>query len=172
MPRNVEIKARVDNIRGLRRRADALSDVPVEVLDQRDTFYIVPRGRLKLRVLGPDACQLIYYERPDTVAAKASEYAFVRSNDPGTFERILAAALPIRRVVAKTRFLYLVGQTRVHVDEVEGLGAFMELEVVLEDDQSIDEGRCIAEQLMVDLGLGDAERIAGAYVDLLEEKAA
>ncbi len=172
MPRNVEIKARVDDIAALRRRAEALSDTAVKVIEQRDTFYVVPRGRLKLRVLGPNACELICYERPDGTTARASDYALVRSDDPETFERILATALVVRGVVAKTRFLYLVGRTRVHVDEVEGLGAYMELEVVLEDGQTVDEGTRVAEQLMIDLGLPDAKRVAGAYIDLLEENAA
>ena len=171
MPRNVEIKARVADIDALRRRAEAVSDTPVEVLHQTDTFYVVPRGRLKLRVLGRERCELIYYERPDGIEAKASDYALVRSDDPETFERILTAALPVRGVVTKTRRLYLVGPTRIHVDEVDGLGAFMELEVVLDDGQSIDEGAAIAERLMVELGLKDAERVACAYIDLLEEEA-
>jgi len=170
MPRNVEIKARVDDVDALRRRAEALSDTPVEVLHQSDTFYVVPDGRLKLRVLGPERCELIHYQRSDSADAKASDYALVRSDDPETFERILAAALPIRGVVAKMRRLYLVGPTRIHLDQVEGLGAFMELEVVLDEGETVDEGIAIAERLMVDLGLEDAERIAGAYIDLLEKE--
>jgi len=168
MPRNVEIKARVDDLEALRQRAEALSDMPVEVLHQVDTFYGVTRGRLKLRVLGDERCELIYYERPDAIEAKASDYALVRSNDPGTFARILSAALAIRGVVAKTRFLYLVGRTRIHIDEVDGLGSFMELEVVLDGSETVEAGTRIAENLMRDLGLENAERVAEAYIDLLE----
>jgi predicted adenylyl cyclase CyaB len=169
MPRNVEVKARATQFEVLRRRAESMSDTPVEVLDQRDTFFVVPHGRLKLRVLAPDACELISYERPDHPGAKLSEYSIVRSSDPEAFLKVLSAALEIRGVVAKRRFLYRVGRTRVHLDEVDGLGAFIELEVVLDEGQSIEEGFGIAERLLADLGIEDGDRVSGAYIDLLEE---
>lgn len=168
MPRNVEVKARVTDFDALRRRAESMSDSPVEVLDQRDTFFVVPQGRLKLRVLGPDACELIYYERPDDAGAKMSEYYIVRSSDPETFLKVLSAALEIRGVVAKRRFLYRIGRTRVHLDDVDGLGMFIELEVVLDEGQSIEDGFGIAEKLLADLGVKDGDRVSGAYIDLLE----
>ena len=168
MPRNVEVKARVTDFDGLRRRAESMSDTPVEVLDQRDTFFVVPHGRLKLRVLAPDACELIYYERPDDTGAKVSEYYVIRSSDPETFLKVLSAALEIRGVVAKRRFLYRIGRTRVHLDDVEGLGTFMELEVVLDEGQSSEEGHAVAEKLLEDLDIGEADRVSGAYIDLLE----
>jgi len=168
MPRNIEIKAQVVDVAALRRRVEALSGGPGEPIEQRDTFFSVPHGRLKLRALAPDTCELIAYQRPDEMGAKLSEYHLVRSDDPRTLLEVLEAALPVRGVVAKRRLLYLVGRTRIHLDEVQGLGTFMELEVVLDDGQSIEEGHRIAERLMVDLGIADAERIRGAYIDLLE----
>lgn len=168
MPRNVEVKARVTDFEALHRRAESMSDTPVELLDQRDTFFVVPRGRLKLRVLAPDACELIYYERPDEAGAKLSEYSIVRSSDPEAFLTVLSAALEIRGVVVKRRFLYRIGRTRVHLDDVEGLGTFIELEVVLDEGQSTEEGRIIAERLIEDLKIGEADRVSGAYIDLLE----
>ncbi len=169
MPRNVEVKARVTDFEALCRRAESMSDTPVEVLDQRDTFFAVPRGRLKLRVLAPDACELIYYERPDDAGAKVSEYYIVRSSDPETFLKVLSAALEIRGVVAKRRFLYRIGRGRVHLDDVEGLGTFMELEVVLDEGQSSEEGHAIAGKLLEDLEIGETDRVSGAYIDLLQE---
>ncbi len=167
MPRNVEVKARVTDFDALRRRVEPMSDTPVEVLDQRDTFFVVPHGRLKLRVLAPDDCELIYYDRPDGAGAKVSEYHVVRSSDPETFLKVLSAALQIRGVVAKRRFLYRIGHTRVHLDDVEGLGTFMEVEVVLDEGQSSEEGHAIAEKLLEDLKIGEADRVSGAYIDLL-----
>jgi adenylate cyclase class IV len=69
--------------------------------------------------------------------------------------------------VRKQRLLLLVGQTRIHLDRVDGLGDFLELEVVLREGQSTADGIAIAEALMHELGLTQAERIAGAYLDLL-----
>jgi len=168
MARNVEVKARVRDTRTLRRRVESMSDTAVEVLDQRDTFFVVPRGRLKLRVLGSDDCELIYYERPDDAGAKLSEYFVVRSSDPEAFLEILSAVLEVRGLVAKRRFLYRIGRTRVHLDEVEGLGTFMELEVVLDEGESPEEGRAVAERLLVELGVENEDRVRGAYIDLLE----
>jgi len=169
MPRNVEIKARVRDFEALRQRAADLADGPVEIIEQLDTFYITPRGRLKLRVLAPDRCELIQYTRADDSTAKTSTYDIVRSDDPASFSRILESALPIRGVVTKTRHLYLIGQTRVHLDEVEGLGTFMELEVVLSKDQTTEYGAAIADDLMAKLGIEKEDLISGAYIDLLEQ---
>lgn len=169
MPRNVEIKARVHDFEALRSRAATMADGPVKIIDQLDTFYITPRGRLKLRVLAPDRCELIQYTRADESTAKTSTYDLVRSDDPASFSRILETALPIRGVVTKRRHLYHIGQTRVHLDEVEGLGTFMELEVVLSDGQTSDYGEAIADDLMNKLGIQKEDLVSGAYIDLQEK---
>jgi predicted adenylyl cyclase CyaB len=70
-------------------------------------------------------------------------------------------------VVKKTRTLYLVGQTRVHIDQVEGLGEFLELEVVLRPEQTDAEGESIAAALLSEFGIDKQQLIAEAYVDLL-----
>ena len=75
----------------------------------------------------------------------------------------------MRGVVRKTRYLYLAGQTRIHLDDVEGLGQFMELEVVLRPDQTDAEGQAIAEDLMARLGIRKEDLLEGAYMDLLEK---
>ena len=168
MPSNIEIKARVRNFDEIRRRAEDLSDSPVEVIPQEDTFFNTPHGRLKLRLLAEDRAQLIYYTRPDQEGPKRSDYHISHSSDPANLKRILQLAYGIRGVVRKTRYLYLVGQTRVHLDDVEGLGQFMELEVVMQEKQSDAEGQAIAEALMASLGVDMTDLIEGAYMDLLE----
>lgn len=168
MPSNIEIKARARNFEEIRLRAEKLSDTAVQVLPQEDTFFNTPQGRLKLRVLAEHA-ELIYYTRPDQDGPKRSDYHITRSNDPENLKRVLTLAYGIRGVVKKTRYLYLVGQTRVHLDAVEGLGQFMELEVVLRDGQSDDEGQEIAEDLMSALGVERSDLIDGAYMDLLKK---
>lgn len=169
MPANIEIKARARDFAGIRSRAGKLSDTPVEVIPQVDTFFNVPQGRLKLRVLAPDRGQLIYYTRPDQDGPKRSDYHIAYTTDPENLKRVLELAYGIRGVVKKTRYLYLVGQTRVHVDDVEGLGQFMELEVVMREGQGDAEGRAIAEGLMASLGVERSDLLEGAYMDLLEK---
>ena len=168
MPSNIEIKARVRNFEEIKARAEELSNTPVQVISQQDTFFNTPRGRLKLRVLA-DHAQLIYYTRPDQEGPKRSDYHITRSTDPENLKRVLELAYGIRGVVKKTRYLYLVGQTRVHLDDVEGLGQFMELEVVMADGESDAEGQAIAEGLMSALGVESGDLIDGAYMDLLEK---
>ena len=169
MPKNIEIKARVRDLTDLKRRAETISDSSLEVIPQEDTFFVTAKGRLKLRVLAPDRAQLVYYERPDQEGPKRSDYFIFNTNDPENLKTALTLALGIRGVVKKTRFLYRVGQTRLHLDAVEGLGQFIELEVVLRDDQSDAEGQAIADELMKKLGIEPNDLIEGAYMDLLEK---
>ncbi len=172
MPSNIEIKARARDFVRIQSRAEKLSDTPVQVIPQEDIFFNVEQGRLKLRILGQDRSQLIYYTRPDQQGPKRSDYHITHSADPYNLKRVLELAYGIRGVVRKTRYLYLVGQTRVHLDDVEGLGQFMELEVVLDDGQTDAEGQGIAEDLMSVLGVERGDLIDGAYMDLLEKPSA
>lgn len=168
MPANIEIKARVTDFAGLKSRAEGLSDTPVEIIPQEDTFFNVPQGRLKLRLLAPDRGQLIYYQRADQGGPKRSDYHIAEISDPDSLKHVLKRAYGIRGVVKKTRYLYLAGQTRIHVDDVQGLGQFMELEVVLREGQGDAEGQAIAEGLMSSLGVERGDLLEGAYMDLIE----
>jgi predicted adenylyl cyclase CyaB len=168
MPSNIEIKAYARNFDEIRRRAEMLSDLPVEIIPQEDIFFHTSQGRLKLRVLSANQGQLIYYTRPDQEGPKRSDYHISVTSDPENLKHVLELAYGIRGVVRKTRYLYLVGQTRVHLDDVEGLGQFMELEVVLGERQSDAEGQAIAENLMTRLGVEKSDLREGAYMDLLE----
>jgi len=166
MPRNIEIKARIGSVEALLPRACALAGGAPVLIEQDDAFFAVPHGRLKLRRLNDGSAELIHYQRPDTGEAKASDYVRVPVADPAALLEALGRACGLLGRVRKRRWLLLVGQTRVHLDRVEGLGDFMELEVVLHDGQSDADGSAIAELLMHELGLAGAERLAGAYLDL------
>jgi predicted adenylyl cyclase CyaB len=168
MPANIEIKAYAREFEALRTLAERLSDTPCQVIPQVDTFFNCPSGRIKLRELGPWHAQLVYYHRPDVEGPKHSEYHIFETNDPLGLKEILSQAYGTRGVVTKVRNLYLVGQTRIHLDEVEGLGKFIELEVVLNPGQSDEEGRAVAEALAHKLGIQPDDLIEGAYMDLLE----
>jgi predicted adenylyl cyclase CyaB len=169
MPSNIEIKARARNFDKMRQRAEKLSDMPLQVIKQEDTFFNTEVGRLKLRILAAERAQLIYYTRPDQEGPKRSDYHIYETSDPENLKRVLELTYGIRGVVRKTRYLYIVGQTRVHLDNVEGLGQFMELEVVMQTGQSDAEGQVIAEGLMTSLGVEISDLLEGAYLDLLEQ---
>ncbi len=168
MPSNIEIKAVVRDFEDLRRRAEGLSDTPVQAISQEDTFFRTAKGRLKLRVLAPHEAQLVYYERSDQGGPKRSDYRIFATKDPEELKAVLSAAFGVRGMVKKVRYLYMVGQTRVHLDVVEGLGQFMELEVVLQPGQSDEDGQAVAERLMAGLGIEKSDLLEGAYMDLME----
>ncbi len=168
MATNVEIKARVRCWGRLLERSEQVADGPPSRLEQVDTFFVVPRGRLKLRVQEPGRGELIHYHRPDDAGPKASEYHIVATDDPDGLAAMLGAALGVAGEVRKTRLVYLCGQTRIHLDEVVGLGQFMELEVVLEPGQPQSRGEAEARRLMEALEIEQGDLLQGAYFDLLQ----
>jgi len=167
MPRNVEIKALLRDPARTRALAQAIADREPVVLSQRDVFFPCAAGRLKLRHLGPTKGQLIFYQRADDAGPKTSTYRIAETDSPADLEAVLAAAHGVRAVVSKTRTLLMAGRTRIHLDEVEGLGDFLELEVVLEEGESEAAGIAEAEALLQRLGIAEGDLIDRAYVDLL-----
>ncbi len=172
MARNVEIKARLAHPAATLARIEALADGPPQTIHQEDTFFSVARGRLKLRVFAAGDGELIYYERDDELGPKQSRYQIAPLANPGPLRDTLALALGLRGIVRKSRRVYLVAQTRIHVDEVDGLGPFVELEVVLREGQDSAQGRAIAADLMERLGIAAGDLVSGAYIDLQESSAA
>jgi adenylate cyclase class IV len=167
MARNVEVKARIDSVEALRPRARALADGPGQRIEQDDTFFACARGRLKLRDFGDGRGELIHYERADAEGPKLSDYVRAPTSDPAALREALSRAHGVIGRVRKSRLLLMAGATRIHLDRVEHLGDFMEIEVVLRSDQTVAEGEAVAEALMVQLGVRDDQRLAGAYLDLL-----
>ena len=170
LARNIEIKARVRNFDVVRRRAAALSSDTPEILKQEDVFFRASCGRLKLRQLAPDKGQLIHYERPDVSGPKTSTYSISYTEKPTQLRDVLASALGETTIVKKVREIYLVGQTRIHLDVVEGLGEFMELEVVLSADEAELSGQNTAYEMMAKLGIEQSDLIECAYADMMELK--
>lgn len=169
MARNVEIKARIDGVAALAPRAATIATHGPELIEQDDTFFPCPNGRLKLRAFNAQQGQLIFYARPDQAGPKESFYILSATSSPDTLREALTAAYGAGGRVRKLRTLFLVGRTRVHLDRVEGLGEFLELEVVLRDDEAVEAGVAEAHALMAQLGVTPDALIEGAYVDLLTQ---
>jgi predicted adenylyl cyclase CyaB len=172
MAANIEIKARARDWERLLRIAQTISDTPAQVIHQRDVFFETPRGRLKLRVLAPNYAQLVYYERANVSGPKPSIFYISDTTDPVAMETLLTAALGVRGEVIKSRTLYMASNTRIHLDQVEGLGEFVELEALLGPEQTEQQGRAAVDELMLKLGIGAADLIDVAYIDLLESSTA
>ena len=170
MPSNIEIKARVADPARKRELAARLAGTPPTVLHQQDTFFPCANGRLKLRQFSESRGELIAYQRADVSGTKQSDYLVYPTASPQALRATLANALGVGVVVTKTRRLFLVGQTRIHLDEVETLGSFLELEVVLADGQQPEDGHRLARELMAALEVTDADLIDCAYADLLARR--
>ncbi len=170
MPRNIEIKARVSDFAGLECRASLLADSGPEAIFQDDTFFTCPSGRLKLRDFGNGRGELIFYQRADESGPKPSYYRIAPTDEPESLRKVLLEAYGSPGRVIKRRTLYLVGRTRIHLDRVEGLGDFMELEVVLAEDETPEQGLAEAQRLMDRLGIESDALVEGAYLDLLNAR--
>lgn len=167
MPRNIEIKARVTDLDETARRAASVAGEGPWTIEQDDTFFTCPDGRLKLRDFGNGNGELIFYQRPDRAGPGQSEYRITPTQDPGGLRAVLAEALGVAGRVRKRRLLFLAGRTRIHLDRVEKLGDFLELEVVLADGETSGIGEAEARYLMEQLHIADADLVDVAYVDLL-----
>lgn len=167
MPQNIEIKARANDFKLQSGLAEELSDTPPQTLIQLDTFFKVESGRLKLREFPDSPAQLIFYHRSDVSGPKLSDYQITESKDPKGLKTILSDAYAVIATVAKTRRLMMSGRTRIHIDQVKGLGNFIELEVVLAQGQSIKDGELEAKQLMDKLQIREEDLISEAYLDLI-----
>jgi predicted adenylyl cyclase CyaB len=171
MARNIEIKAHVDDMVALTARAAAIADTgPVEIV-QDDTFFECNSGRLKLRAFSSTEGELIFYRRADAQGPKESFYVLTPTSSPDTLRQVLTLAHGETGRVRKRRTLFLVGRTRIHLDVVEQLGCFLELEVVLDDGEAAETGVSEAQDLMERLGVQPSQLIDRAYVDLLSERA-
>ena len=170
MARNIEIKARIDSIEALTAKAAALADSGPSYIAQDDTFFTCATGRLKLRTFSEHSGELIFYQRANQAGPKESFYVRSPTADPASLREALTLAYGQTGRVRKKRTLYLIGPTRVHLDVVEGLGHYLELEVVLSDDESPETGMDIAQKLMGQLGVDPDQLVEEAYLDLLAKR--
>jgi adenylate cyclase class IV len=170
---NVETKARCEDLGALADRARAAGARYQGRLDQVDTYFAVADGRLKLREQSrhaPDGriestAELIRYRRPDLSAARVSEYTRIPVPNGGVTRTELAARHGVRGTVVKRRQLWILDATRIHLDDVEGLGRFVELETIFEGETE-QAARAEHERVVALLGIRPESAIPGSYIDL------
>ena len=170
MSRNVEIKARITSVEALLPRVQTVADQGPFDIRQDDTYFACDTGRLKLRMFSKGEGQLIYYRRADQHGPKESFYLLSPTTAPEVLRESLTLAYGRTGHVEKHRTLFLAGRTRIHLDRVSGLGHFLELEVVLEENEPIEAGVREADQLLERLGIERSQLIEGGYVDLLGDR--
>ncbi len=165
--KNIEIKAKIRDYERVKRLVEKLCPAPIQSEQQEDTFFNTPKGRLKLRESNIKS-SLIYYNRNDSIEPSQSDIALSFTDNPNTLKSVLIKSNGIRGIVKKKRILYKYAQTRIHLDDVEGLGKFIELEVVLRENQTAEDGNKIANELMDKFGIQKTDLIDVAYIDLIE----
>jgi predicted adenylyl cyclase CyaB len=172
MPANLELKARCADLAAARERAKAVATAWLGTDHQVDTYFRTRAGRLKLRESSLSGGQLVPYLRPDAAAARRSEYVVIPVPDPARTKQLLAALLGVHRVVRKTREIALHENVRIHLDRVDGLGDFVELEAVWDGrpEGEAEQARKVA-FLREALGIRDADLVALSYEGLLEGSA-
>lgn len=165
---NVELKARDPDPDATAARCLALGARDRGVLVQRDTYFAGRQGRLKLRQSGEAGDELIAYRRPDAGEPTESTYVRAAVAEAGALREALDAALGTIVVVAKRRRLFIWENVRIHLDDVDGLGTFLELEAIVASDGSDLAGaRGKVAHLRDELAIGDGSLLAEGYSDLL-----
>ena len=173
MARNIEIKARLqeDQWAGMEATAARLGEGPAQ-LEQIDTFFQTHDGRLKLREFGDGTAELISYTRTNSAEPRLCRYQRFKVENPKQLKSMMEQSLGIQCVIEKQRLFYRVDQARVHLDEVKELGKFLEIEVVLRDEQLEEIGREIMDSLLDQFQLDSSCFEGRAYADLLMEQQA
>jgi adenylate cyclase class IV len=173
--KNLELKAELRDPNLARLICKQLGASKIGTIRQTDTYYNVTRGRLKKRqqvavergVGSPEPIEYIFYERPDGVNAKVSEYHIYTQEQ--VRERFGQAELPVWLEVIKNRELYLYESTRIHIDDVIDLGWHFEYEILIDARTNMDDAHDLAHRLKSTFLPALGEPIAASYSDLLAQ---
>ncbi len=164
---NIEIKTPLQDRAEVESRLATMGAQEVWRKRQRDTFFAVSHGWLKLREESGSPAQLIAYRRStEESGPRASDYELLELSDADAGRKLLGRALDQEVVVAKERTLWMFRHTRIHLDRVEDLGEFLELETVIRE-QTVDEARRETDHVIDSLGLRPEEFLARPYRDAL-----
>lgn len=165
--RNVELKALDPWPEATLERCLALGVEDRGEIWQQDTYFYVPSGRLKLREQLPGAPHLIHYDRADQPRQRESRYRIAAVNDADGMRHVLAQSLGIRGMVVKRRHLLLCENVRIHLDTVESLGRFIELEAVAATRSDLTYEHGLIAELRSALDITRDRLVAHGYADQL-----
>ncbi len=165
--RNVELKARDDNHAGSLAVCRALGAEDHGEIHQRDTYFNVASGGLKLREESPGHAHLIQFQRSDEPQARESRYRIVVIEDGRGLRAALDAALGVKVIVSKRRHLHVWREVRIHLDMVDGLGSFIELEAVAQPESDLAREHALVRKLREAFAITDARLLSRGYADQL-----
>jgi adenylate cyclase class 2 len=164
---NLEAKFKLNDLERAQRQAEAIGYRYTASLEQRDTFFRVGHGKLKLREEQSGA-RLIFYGREDSGELKVSNYEIVPIPEPEKFRTMMTQALGTISTVKKTRILMMRDHIRLHLDRVEGLGEFGEIEAVLSEEATLERSRPAVDLLLTALGIRPDNLIAISYFEMMK----
>jgi len=168
---NIEIKARCADLERTLRRAQSLATERVGLDHQLDTYFCTQAGRLKLRESSLSGGQLVPYLREDRGGPRRSDYRVIPVADASGTKRLLTAILGVECVVDKQREILLHRNVRIHLDQVVGLGTFVELEAVFDGSPAAEaEQYRLVEHLMTELEIRAEDLVPVSYQNLLRER--
>ena len=168
MPQNLELKARISSVSEAVRAARRLHAQAKGVLYQRDIYYKISRGRLKLRIINDRSAELIFYRRPNKKGSRYSDYIVFPVSNAKLTNELCTAAFGQKVVVEKKRRLFLYKNSRIHLDEVRGLGTFVEFEVLVK--HGIRQAQKLLEVLSTEFAIKQTAVLAFSYYDMLLQK--
>jgi adenylate cyclase class 2 len=165
--RNLELKATDPNPAHSLQVCRDLRAADHGVIQQRDTYFHVPSGVLKLREESPGRPHLIQYERADRPDQRQSSYRIAEVDNGTALRTTLEAALGVRGVVEKRRHLFLWREVRIHLDKVNGIGCFIELEAVAPADSDLSDEHRLVTELRAAFAISDDLLSATGYASQL-----
>jgi predicted adenylyl cyclase CyaB len=165
--RNLELKARDPDPDRSVAACAAVGAIEEGIREQSDTYFEVAAGRLKLREEPGGVAELIAYQRPDEPQSRESRYWRVPVGDPVELRAALASTLGVKAVVAKHRRLYRLDGAQIHLDDVQGLGSFIEFELDAPLDSDLLEQQQRLSELRQAFQIDDRDLVAGSYSDLV-----
>lgn len=166
MPQNLEIKARIKSISKAYEVANSFDTQFVDELHQCDTYFVVPKGRLKLREINSMHAELIFYLRDESLNLRNSNYQIYSVSEPAKLRSFLEVVFGVKGIVRKRRSVYLFDSSRIHIDIVEDLGPFIEFEVPIKRD--INDAKKKMKYLIDRFAVQESDLIKGSYADLIE----
>ena len=165
----VELKAKITDLEKMRKKLLEKGAKQVGVYRQLDTYYNVPRGRLKLRVVNGSSGQLVFYLREDVSQPKESKVYLATIDRPGELAAVLAEALGVKCIVDKVREVYSWRGVEVHLDKVRGLGEFLEFELEVSAGNE-EKGKKLLKDLLNELEIESENLIPTSYGELILKK--
>jgi predicted adenylyl cyclase CyaB len=165
MPQNLELKARISSVSEAVRIAQRLKAQAKGILHQHDIYYKVPCGRFKLRIINNHSAELIFYNRPNKKGSRYSDYFVLPVDDAILTNALCTAAFGLKMEVEKKRRLFIYKNSRIHIDEVHGLGTFVEFEILLRYGKR--QAQKLLEVLSKEFAVKQAAIIGFSYSDML-----